>query len=53
MFRQLAEADERFEKVTYEHIPKEEFIPTLINSLAESAAPDLIVLPHTELVYLR
>ena len=53
VLNQLGDIDKRYKKVTYRHIPAEEFITTLINALAESQSPDLIVLPHTELVTLR
>lgn len=47
------EIDERFKKVSYRKFSEETFTQELVDAIAEDKGPDLIVLPHDQLVNLR
>ena len=42
-----------FEVVEYVEVPVNEFANTFVNAIAEGRSPDLVILPHTELVAQR
>lgn len=49
----IADQDEQFEVVDYVSIPPEQFAGRFVNAIAEGNSPDLVMLPHTELVSQR
>lgn len=53
MVAAYAEEYESYENVTYTYIPAEQFQETLINALADSVGPDLVLISQEELVEVR
>jgi ABC-type glycerol-3-phosphate transport system substrate-binding protein len=53
VFDVIADTDEDFSVVQYEYVPPEEFSDRFVNAIAEGRNPDLVILPHTELVAQR
>lgn len=51
--RKITGNNERFSSIKYREYSEEEFIPEFVDALAEGQGPDLIVIPHYQLVELR
>tara|TARA_B100000508_G_scaffold140740_2_gene143163 strand:- start:2528 stop:3838 length:1311 start_codon:yes stop_codon:yes gene_type:complete len=49
----IRDEDDLFESVVYVSIPPEQFATRFVNAIAEGNSPDLVMLPHTELVNQR
>lgn len=52
-FQDIQSEIEAFGVVEYVEVDEREFIPTLVDAIAESRSPDLVVIPTAELVSLR
>lgn len=52
-FAALVKDDKNYSGVSYRYIPPDNFGSVLINALADQQYPDLILIPHTDLVQYR
>lgn len=52
-FSALTKNDKNYSNVSYRYIPPGDFGTVLINALADQQYPDLILIPHTDLVQYR
>jgi len=50
---QISDENELFSVVQYVQVPLEQFAGQFVNEIAEGRSPDLVMLPHTELVNQR
>jgi len=53
VFDSITDADDEFKRVEYVVVPPEQFATQFVNAIAEGRSPDLVMLPHTELVAQR
>jgi len=53
VLQQITDEEEAFGVVDYVFVSKEQFADRFLNAIAEGNAPDLVMLPHTELVSQR
>lgn len=49
----IRDQDKAFEAVEYVSVPQDQFANRFVNAIAEGNSPDLVMLPHTELVNQR